>query len=82
MFGRSYVKDFCIASFQREQEEKAYKIYVTDALKAITENTAHALISDGVGMSVRYADIINPKPVDNRTEEEIIDHIKNKLKQL
>lgn len=39
-------------------------------------------MSDGVGMSMRYLDIINPKPVDNRTEEEIIDHIKNKLNQL
>ena len=76
------MKDLCIASFQREQEEKAYRIYVTDALKSIAENTGRALMSEGVGMSMRYVDIINPKPVDNRTEAEIIDHIKNKLKQL
>ena len=74
------MKDFCIASFKREQEELAYKIYVTDTLKLIAENTAK--IGQGSYIKARYYDIINPKPVDNRTEEEIVDHIKNKLKQL
>ena len=80
MFGRSYVKDYCIASFQREQEETAYKVYISDTLKLIAENTAK--VSQGNYINVRYYDLINPKPVDNRTEEEIIDHIKNKLNQL
>ncbi len=31
-------------------------------------------------MSARYTDIINPKPVDDRTADEIISSIKNKLK--
>jgi hypothetical protein len=81
MFGRSYVKDFCIASFKREQEELAYKIYMSDALKLIAENTAK-FGQGGSYIKARYYDIINPKPVDNRTEEEVIDHIKNKLNQL
>lgn len=74
------MKDFCIASFKREQEELAYKIYVTDTLKLIAENTAK--FGQGSYIKARYYDIIHPKPVDNRTEKEIVNHIKNKLKQL
>ena len=28
----------------------------------------------------RFADILNPKPVDNRTADDIIEGIRNKLK--
>nr|DAI29740.1 MAG TPA: hypothetical protein [Caudoviricetes sp.] len=54
------------------------KAYITDSLKIIAENIAN--IGGGKTMSARYTDIINPKPVDDRTADEIISSIKNKLK--
>lgn len=42
---------------------------MTDALKSIAENTAR--FGGGSSMSKRYADILRPKPQDNRTGEQI-----------
>lgn len=69
MFGWGYVKDFCISLFQKEQEDKAVKFYYAECLRIITENTAKMV--DGSYMKVKFTDIINPKPVDKRTGEEI-----------
>ena len=69
MFGWGYVKDFCISLFQKEQVDKAEKIYFAECLRIITENTAKMV--GGSYMKAKFADIINPKPVDNRTGEEI-----------
>ena len=69
MFGWGYVKDFCISLFQKEQEDKAVKIYYAECLRIISENTAK--MSDGSYITAKFADIINPKPVDKRTGEEI-----------
>lgn len=52
---------------RREQEKRAYQIYVTDALKIIG------------GLNVRYVDILQPKQPEE-TPEEIIERIKRKLK--
>ena len=64
------MKDFCISLFQKEQEDKAVKIYYAECLRIITENTAK-IIRGGTYITVKLADVINPKPVDNRTGEEI-----------
>ena len=47
----------------------AYRIYIADCLRIISENTAK--IGGGSYLTAKLADIINPKPVDNRTGEEI-----------
>lgn len=55
--------------------ETAYRIYVSDAMKAVAENTAK--YAGGGYPTKRYADVINPVPVDRRTGEEIaVDVIK------
>lgn len=77
MFGKGYVKDFCISLFKQEQEEKAYRNYIAECLRVITENTAKS--GGGSYMQIKYYDIINPKPVDNRTAEDIISGIKEKI---
>ena len=69
IFGWGYVKDVCISLFFIEQEEKAVKIYFAECLRVITENTAK--MSGGSYISAKLSDIINPKPADNRTGEEI-----------
>ena len=48
-----------MARINERAKTEAYRIYVTDALRIVAENTA------------RYADIIDPKKQDNRTCEEI-----------
>lgn len=63
------MKDFCISLFQKEQEDKAVKIYYAECLRIITENTAK--IGGGSYIAVKLADILNPKQVENRTGEEI-----------
>ena len=63
------MKDFCISLFQKEQEDKAVKNYYAECLRIITENTAK--MGGGSYITAKFADIINPKPVDNRTGEEI-----------
>ena len=71
------MKDFCISLFKQEQEEKAYRNYIAECLRVITENTAKS--GGGSYMQIKYYDIINPKPVDNRTAEDIISGIKEKI---
>ena len=63
------MKDFCISLFQKEQEDKAVKIYYAECLRIISENMAK--MGGGSYITVKLADIIDSKPVDNRTGEEI-----------
>ena len=78
MFGKGYVKDFCITLFQKEQEEKATKIYYAECLRIMTENTAK--MGGGSYIQAKLQDILDPKPVDNRTADDIIEGIRKKLK--
>ena len=60
---------YAIARYQSQQRDLAYRIYVADCLRIISENTAK--IGGGSYITAKFGDIINPKPVDNRTGEEI-----------
>ena len=60
---------YALARYNQHQRDLAYRIYVTDCLRMVTENTAK--MSNGSYTVAKFADIINPKPVDNRTGEEI-----------
>ena len=60
---------YAIARYQSQQRDLAYRIYVTDCLRMVAENTAK--LSKGTYTVAKFADIINPKPVDNRAGEEI-----------
>ncbi len=59
---------YVIARYNQYQREQAYRVYVTDNLKALT------------GLNVRYADYFGPE--ETRTADEIVDGIRNKLRQL
>lgn len=70
--------DHCISSFQKEQEEKAYRIYITDALQAIAENTQR--FAGGMKMNKRFYDIIaKPQKHEEETADEIILRLKGKI---
>uniref|UniRef100_A0AAU8B6A7 Uncharacterized protein n=1 Tax=Dulem virus 33 TaxID=3145751 RepID=A0AAU8B6A7_9CAUD len=77
--GQMYVIDHCMTALQSDKREEAYRIYVTDCLRLIAKNTAPMAHGEYIGK--RFADIINPKPEETRTADEIIDHIKKKLAQ-
>ena len=64
---------YAIARYQSQQRDLAYRIYVTDCLRIISENTAK--MSGGSYITAKLSDIINPKPVDNRAGEEIASDI-------
>ena len=68
----------CISLFQKEQEEKAVRNYYAECLRIMTENTAK--FGGGSYIEAKLQDILEPKPVDNRTADDIIDGIRNKLK--
>lgn len=74
------MKDFCISLFKQEQEEKATKIYYAECLRIISENTAK--MGGGSYIQAKLADILDPKPVDNRSANEIIQGIKDKIEQM
>lgn len=65
---------------KKQGQEKAYRVYVTDALKTITENTAK--YASGSYMKVRYFDAESPKPPETRTSDEIIGQMKIKIARI
>ena len=50
----------------QQAKDTAYRVYVTDCLKLIAENTGN------ISLKSRYYDIIHQKKVDNRTGDEIV----------
>lgn len=74
----------CIAALpavlKRDEHAEAYRVYVTDALKIICENTARYV--GGSCIEMRYIDLINPKPEDTRTGDDVIEHMKLKLRTI
>lgn len=62
---------YVISKYKEQQKEMAYRIYVTECLRMITENTAKQ--SGGSYINKPFADVIgNSKPKDERTADEII----------
>ena len=69
---------YAIARYQSQKRDLAYRIYVTDCLRIQLECVAQI---GGQKLEVdRFADVYYPKPVDNRTADDIIEGIRNKLK--
>lgn len=86
--------EHCISLFSKKQKEKAYRIYVTDCLKAIADNTTHLLGIDGVidyGTTIphRFVDMVYPDKEKQKKQEEfdkmstkdIVDGIWNRAKK-
>lgn len=64
---------------KRDVEGEIYRQYITEGIKMLTENTARY---GGTYMQISYNDFIHPKPADNRTSEEIIEHVKRKVNEV
>lgn len=52
---------------------------MAECVRLVTVNTAR-LVPEGQYMPTKLGDILEPKPEDNRSADEIIDHIKSKLR--
>ena len=59
---------YVLARLKVYHREEAYRIYVTDSLRALGN------------LNVRYVDVIKPQKIETRTSDEIIDHIRGELK--
>ena len=59
-----------MARLNERAKTEAYRIYVTDALRVVAENTAR--FASGNYIKARYADMIELKKQDNRTGDEIV----------
>lgn len=58
----------------------AYRFFVTDELFYLNNNVVN--LSGGNSLQNRFYEILNPPKEETRTAEEIIDNIKNKLRNL
>jgi uncharacterized membrane-anchored protein YjiN (DUF445 family) len=76
--GKSYVIDHCINFLNKSEEDTALKVYITDALKAVVENTSK--LAGGVTMRRRFYDLINDVPEEEGSEEKA-EEIKNRMKE-
>lgn len=71
-----------MAEFYKNQKEEIYKIYVTDCLKIIAQNTAN--FSGGNVIKSRYSDLIQPQKnnIPKKSSAEILANINRKLAQI
>lgn len=53
---------------------------MAEGVRMITESTAK--YAGGPYMTVKWADIINPKPVETLTPEQVIDQVMARLKEV
>lgn len=58
------------ARYQSAQREMAYRIYISDCIRMITESVAG--FGSGPYMCKRFYDMINSKKTDARSGEEIV----------
>lgn len=60
---------YAIARFEEHQKKLAYKVYVSDTLRLISENTAR--FGGGSYFKQRWIDFVQDKPKDTRSGNEI-----------
>ena len=60
--------------YLKRREERLYRVYVTDALKSLTENTTHyvgvnEMIDYGASLSMRWIDVLEPQVEEESTDD-------------
>lgn len=80
--------EHCISAFSQERKEQSYQHYIAECVRLATENTAKTVCILGHGeieasyMTVSYGDMINKKPVEEKTEQQIIDEMQAEFDRL
>lgn len=64
----------------KESQAKTYRIYVTDSLKAIADNTARKY--GGSVLNMRYAEVITKPREPAESSDEVIARIRSKIEQI
>lgn len=79
--GSGYVIEHCVTALSIIQKENMYRNYVTNSLYAIANTLGNAF---GVGDIIlkRYDEWIKPQAEADKTEEEVIEHIQERLRAL
>lgn len=77
LFGKGYVVDHCIAFLQKQRRQEELEYYITDTLMYIAQNTAN--IGGGKVPKIRFYEVMNQKPEETRTAQDIINNIKRKI---
>lgn len=74
--------DHCISTLKKEKETAIFKNYVTDSLRNIGQMVA--ALGQGKYDVPRYAELIevSREPKEERTAEEVIDSISDKLARM
>lgn len=60
--------------------DDAWKLFVAEGVRMISESSAK--YAGGPYMALKWADVLNPKPVETRTPEQVIDHVLGRLKEV
>ena len=70
------------AKHRQLYQEQVYRAYVGESLKSISENVAKGFGKEGaVYMAKTYTEILYPPKDSGRSAEDIIDGIKQKLRE-
>ena len=65
---------------KKDAENELWRKYMASAVQTMSNNIVHFI--GGQLISDSYGDLINPKPIDNRSADEIINSIKNKIEKI
>ena len=80
VFGEEYISQYVLSEAKKQNELGVLKIYVTDALKLIAENTAK--FGGGNALAKRYIDIVDLKETEpQETGEEVKKRLLDKFKK-
>lgn len=76
--GRRYLIEHVMMCVRKQEEEKAYRVYMAEALRVAANNSAGQ--EERMLMKMHYLDIVTPtKATKEADADEIINNIKNKL---
>lgn len=67
--GSGYVIEHCVSAFSDMCEEKAFRSYIADGIKCISEAIANQF--GGSYLQERYADIVSISRTEEKTGDEI-----------
>jgi len=68
------------ANLHEKRQNDAYRIYSAEAIKNINRILAENMT--GSYMKVSYMDMLNPKPAETRSAEQIINDIRRGLQEM
>lgn len=63
----------CAELYEAEQREKEYRLYIAEALRVLTENTARFGFEGGYVM--QRCTVYDERRVENRTAQEIVEDV-------